>query len=222
MDEQIVVLPGGPGLDADLHLPAGARGIVVFAHGSGSSRRSPRNILVAKELQQAGLGTLLFDLLTSQEERRDAVDASLRFDIGFLTDRLATVVDEVAARPQLAGLPVGLFGASTGAAAALGTAAARPGVVRSVVSRGGRPDLAAEALSGVRAPTLLLVGSLDEQVIAYNEQAAARLPAEHQLSIIPGATHLFSERGTLEEVARQAAAWFSRTLQTGPAQAAPA
>lgn len=216
MDQQITVLPGGPGLDADLHLPAGARGIVVFAHGSGSSRRSPRNILVAKELQQAGLGTLLFDLLTSQEERRDAVDASLRFDIGFLTDRLTAVVDEVVARPQLAGLPVGLFGASTGAAAALGTAAARPGVVLSVVSRGGRPDLAASALSGVRAPTLLLVGSLDTKVIAFNEQAAAQLPAEHQLSIIPGATHLFSEPGTLEEAARQAAAWFSRTLPPAP------
>lgn len=216
MDQQITVLPGGPGLDADLHLAPGARGIVVFAHGSGSSRRSPRNILVARELQQAGLGTLLFDLLTSQEERRDAVDASLRFDIGFLTDRLTAVVDEVVARPQLAGLPVGLFGASTGAAAALGTAAARPGVVLSVVSRGGRPDLAASALSGVRAPTLLLVGSLDTKVIAFNEQAAAQLPAEHQLSIIPGATHLFSEPGTLEEAARQAAAWFSRTLPPAP------
>jgi pimeloyl-ACP methyl ester carboxylesterase len=217
MDEQIAVLPGGPGLDADLHVPAGARGIVVFAHGSGSGRRSRRNIQVARELQQAGLGTLLFDLLTSAEERRDAVDASLRFDIPFLTDRLTAVVDEVAARPHLAGLPVGLFGASTGAAAALGTAAARPAVVRSVVSRGGRPDLAsAEALAGVRAPTLLLVGSLDRQVIAFNEQAAARLPAEHELSIIPGATHLFSEPGTLEEVARQAVAWFVRTLPSVP------
>jgi putative phosphoribosyl transferase len=216
MDEQIVVLPGGPGLDADLHLPAGAGGMVVFAHGSGSSRRSGRNIQVARELQRAGLATLLFDLLTGDEERRDAVDASLRFDIPFLTDRLTAVVDEIVVRPPVAGLPVGLFGASTGAAAALGTAAARPGVVHSVVSRGGRPDLAAEALSEVRVPTLLLVGSLDRQVIALNEQAAARLPAEHQLSIIPGATHLFEEPGTLEEVARQAAAWFVRTLPPAP------
>ena len=216
MDEQIVVLAEGPGLDADLHLPAGAGGMVVFAHGSGSSRRSGRNIQVARELQRAGLATLLFDLLTGDEERRDAVDASLRFDIPFLTDRLTAVVDEVVVRPPVAGLPVGLFGASTGAAAALGTAAARPGVVHSVVSRGGRPDLAAEALSEVRAPTLLLVGSLDRQVIALNEQAAARLPAEHQLSIIPGATHLFEEPGTLEEVARQAAAWFVRTLPPAP------
>ena len=216
MDEQIVVLAEGPGLDADLHLPAGAGGMVVFAHGSGSSRRSGRNIQVARELQRAGLATLLFDLLTGDEERRDAVDASLRFDIPFLTDRLTAVVDEVVVRPPVAGLPVGLFGASTGAAAALGTAAARPGVVHSVVSRGGRPDLAAEALSEVRAPTLLLVGSLDRQVIALNEQAAARLPAEHQLSIIPGATHLFEEPGTLEEVARQAAAWFVRTMPPAP------
>jgi len=216
MDEQIVVLAEGPGLDADLHLPAGAGGMVVFAHGSGSSRRSGRNIQVARELQRAGLATLLFDLLTGDEERRDAVDASLRFDIPFLTDRLTAVVDEIVVRPPVAGLPVGLFGASTGAAAALGTAAARPGVVHSVVSRGGRPDLAAEALSEVRAPTLLLVGSLDRQVIALNEQAAARLPAEHQLSIIPGATHLFEEPGTLEEVARQAAAWFVRTLPPAP------
>jgi putative phosphoribosyl transferase len=216
MDEQIVVLAEGPGLDADLHLPAGAGGMVVFAHGSGSSRRSGRNIQVARELQRAGLATLLFDLLTGDEERRDAVDASLRFDIPFLTDRLTAVVDEIVVRPPVAGLPVGLFGASTGAAAALGTAAARPGVVHSVVSRGGRPDLAAEALSKVRAPTLLLVGSLDRQVIALNEQAAARLPAEHQLSIIPGATHLFEEPGTLEEVARQAAAWFVRTLPPAP------
>ena len=216
MDEQIVVLAEGPGLDADLHLPAGAGGMVVFAHGSGSSRRSGRNIQVARELQRAGLATLLFDLLTGDEERRDAVDASLRFDIPFLTDRLTAVVDEVVVRPPVAGLPVGLFGASTGAAAALGTAAARPGVVHSVVSRGGRPDLAAEALSEVRVPTLLLVGSLDRQVIALNEQAAARLPAEHQLSIIPGATHLFEEPGTLEEVARQAAAWFVRTLPPAP------
>ena len=216
MDEQIVVLAEGPGLDADLHLPAGAGGMVVFAHGSGSSRRSGRNIQVARELQRAGLATLLFDLLTGDEERRDAVDASLRFDIPYLTDRLTAVVDEIVVRPPVAGLPVGLFGASTGAAAALGTAAARPGVVHSVVSRGGRPDLAAEALSEVRAPTLLLVGSLDRQVIALNEQAAARLPAEHQLSIIPGATHLFEEPGTLEEVARQAAAWFVRTLPPAP------
>jgi len=211
MSAQTTVLSGGPDLAADLHIPAGARGLVVFAHGSGSSRRSPRNIEVARTLHYAGLGTLLFDLLTEAEERRDSVDASLRFDIPFLTERLTAVVDEVRSRKDTAALPVGLFGASTGAAAALGAAAARPETVSSVVSRGGRPDLAPD-LEGVRAPTLMLVGSRDTQVIELNRQAAARLAAEHELYIVEGATHLFEEPGTLDIVAERAAAWFIRTM----------
>jgi pimeloyl-ACP methyl ester carboxylesterase len=215
---EISVTPGGVQLDADLEVPDGATGIVVFAHGSGSSRRSPRNLQVAQALHAAGLGTLLFDLLTAREERRDAMnaaDASLRFDIALLGDRLTGVVDELGTRPETARLPVALFGASTGAAAALLTAAARPEVVRSVVSRGGRPDLAGDALTRVHAPTLLLVGERDEQVLALNQAAAARLAGPYELSIVPGATHLFEEPGALEEVGRRASAWFTRTMPQG-------
>lgn len=212
MSRQITVGAGDVRLDADLDVPAGARGVVVFAHGSGSSRRSPRNLQVARALHAGGFGTLLFDLLTPTEERRDAVDASLRFDIPLLTDRLTAVVDGIGEHPECAGLPVGLFGASTGAAAALGTAAALPATVRSVVSRGGRPDLAEQALTEVRAPTLLIVGARDTQVIALNELAAAQLSAEHEIVLVPGATHLFEEAGALEEVSRLAVAWFAKTL----------
>jgi putative phosphoribosyl transferase len=211
MSAQMTVLSGGPALAADLHIPVGARGVVVFAHGSGSSRRSPRNVQVARTLHYAGLGTLLFDLLTEAEERRDAVDASLWFDIGFLTERLTAVVDEVRTRPDTAALPVGLFGASTGAAAALGAAAARPEAVASVVSRGGRPDLAPD-LAAVKAPTLLLVGAQDPEVIELNRRAAEMLTAPHELYIVAGATHLFEEPGTLDVVAERAAAWFIRTM----------
>lgn len=199
-------------LDADLQLVPDMAGLVVFAHGSGSSRRSPRNVFVAEQLQSAGFSTLLFDLLTAPEEQRDALDASLRFDIGMLAGRLTDVVDQVSRFPQLSGIPVGLFGASTGAAAALGTAAARPEVISSVVSRGGRPDLTGDALESVRAPTLLLVGGEDHQVIRFNETAAARMRPAPQLSIINGATHLFEEPGALEEVARRAVEWFTGSM----------
>ncbi|WP_090588310.1 dienelactone hydrolase family protein [Arthrobacter subterraneus] len=212
MSDQVTVSPGGVVLDADLHLPNESRGLVIFAHGSGSGRRSPRNRQVATTLHEGGFGTLLFDLLTAAEERRDIQDASLRFNISLLTGRLTAVVDEIADRLDIPGLPIGLFGASTGAAAVLGAAAARPEVVRSIVSRGGRPDLADDALPKVQAPTLLLVGELDEPVIALNEQAAAWLVVEHEISLVPGATHLFEEPGTLEQVARRALAWFSRTM----------
>ncbi len=212
MTVEITVRPGGVALDGDLHVPPGSAGIVVFAHGSGSSRRSPRNQQVAQALQQAGFGTLLFDLLTAEEERRDAADASLRFDISLLATRLTGVVDELPDRPETAGFPIGLFGASTGAAAALACAAERPGTVRSVVSRGGRPDLAAAALEQLRAPTLLLVGERDEQVLALNEQAAERIEARCEVSVVPGATHLFEEPGALEEVARRAGAWLTETM----------
>lgn len=210
--KQIAVHPGGVALDADLDIPEEAAGLVIFAHGSGSSRRSPRNRQVAEALQSTGFATLLFDLLTVQEERDNAADASLRFDIDFLAERLTAVIDEVTDRIETAELRVGLFGSSTGAAAALRAAAGRPETVVSVVSRSGRPDLAGEHLAMVRAPTLLLVGGLDDQVIEFNRDAAARLTAPHKLSIVAGATHLFEEPGTLEEVSRRATAWFEKTL----------
>lgn len=209
---QIRVSAGGVVLDGDLTIPPDARGIIVFAHGSGSSRHSPRNRKVAEALHAEGLGTLLFDLLTASEERTDAQNAALRFDIELLTGRLTAAVDEIAARPETGNQPIGLFGASTGAAAALRAAANRPGIVRSVVSRGGRPDLAGQYLDTVQAPVLLLVGERDHEVIELNRQAAALLTAEHEISIVPGATHLFEEPGTLEVVARRAAAWFTRTM----------
>lgn len=199
-------------LQGFLAVPAAARGLVVFAHGSGSSRFSPRNQEVAKSLQRAGLATLLFDLLTPDEQRRDAMSAEYRFDIALLTRRLTGTLDWLRKRPELNGLAVGLFGASTGAAAALASAAERPRVVRAVVSRGGRPDLAGDALPLVKAPALLIVGELDTEVIHLNRLAAARLVCEQQLAIVPGATHLFDEPGTLREAARLAAGWFRSRL----------
>ncbi|MBU6488153.1 MAG: dienelactone hydrolase family protein [Burkholderiales bacterium] len=193
-------------------VPDGARGIVVFAHGSGSSRLSPRNQEVASILQHAGLATLLFDLLTADEHAHDAVSAEYRFNIPLLGRRLSGALDWLMTQPALAPLTVGLFGASTGAAAALCAAAERSAQVRAVVSRGGRPDLAREALPLVTAPTLLIVGELDTEVIRLNRFAAAHLACEHELVIVPGATHLFEEPGKLDEAARLAAEWFSRWL----------
>ncbi|NYF56611.1 dienelactone hydrolase family protein [Micromonospora purpureochromogenes] len=201
------------GLPADVTVPEGANGVVLFAHGSGSSRHSPRNTAVAGVLRSRGAATVLVDLLTPEEDAVDAVTAELRFDIGLLADRLAGIVDWLGTEPTLGRLPVGLFGASTGAAAALVAAAGRPDRVSAVVSRGGRPDLAGPALTGVRAPTLMLVGGLDEQVITLNEQAAAALTAPHELRIVPGATHLFEEPGALEQVAADAADWFAAHLR---------
>ncbi|TDB77238.1 dienelactone hydrolase family protein [Micromonospora sp. KC721] len=209
---QVNILVGTAGLPADIDGPDDATGLVLFAHGSGSSRHSPRNVAVARVLQQRGLATVLVDLLTPDEDALDAVTAELRFDIGLLADRLAGIVDWLGTEPSLGRLPVGLFGASTGAAAALVAAAARPDRVAAVVSRGGRPDLAGSALSAVRAPTLMLVGGLDEQVITLNEQAAGQLAAPHELRIVPGATHLFEEPGTLEQVAAAAGDWFCTHL----------
>jgi putative phosphoribosyl transferase len=192
------------------HLAAlpGASGIVLFAHGSGSSRFSPRNVYVADVLENAGLATLLMDLLTPAEEREDERTARLRFDIALLGERLIGAVDWLATNGETAGLPVALFGASTGAAAALIAAAARPERVAAVVSRGGRPDLAGRALAEVRAPTLLIVGSHDTQVVELNQQALAQLTCEKQLVLVPGATHLFKEPGALEQVAHLATRWF--------------
>ncbi|SCL37941.1 Dienelactone hydrolase [Micromonospora aurantiaca] len=201
------------GLVGDVVVPAGAGGVVLFAHGSGSSRHSPRNMAVGRALNERGLGTMLVDLLTADEEARDEITAELRFDIGMLAERLAGIVDWMGSDPELGRLPIGLFGASTGAAAALVAAAARPDRVGAVVSRGGRPDLAGSSLTAVRAPTLLLVGGLDEQVIALNEQARDALGEVAELRIVPGATHLFEEPGTLEQVADQAGTWFTTHLR---------
>lgn len=209
--------PGPDGAGRDLAVPAGARGVVPFAHGSGSSRHSPRNRFVARALQSAGLGTLLMDLLTPPEEAEDAYTRHIRFDIGLLAGRLVRAAEWLAERRETRGLPIGCFGASTGAGAALVAAAGRPDLVAAVVSRGGRPDLAGDALAGVRAPTLLVVGGDDVPVIELNRQAFDRLTAaEKQMVIVPGASHLFEEPGTLEEVARLAAAWFEQHLTAGP------
>jgi putative phosphoribosyl transferase len=189
-------------------LPEEATGIVLFAHGSGSSRLSPRNTQVARTLNRAGIGTLLFDLLTSEEDQ----DYETRFDIGLLTSRLLAATEWTMGNPDCRSLKIGYFGASTGAAAALQAAASHPAIA-AVVSRGGRPDLAgAPALEKVRAPTLLLVGSLDHLVIQLNEEAFARLGCVKNLVIVAGATHLFREPGTLEEVATHATQWFRRWL----------
>jgi dienelactone hydrolase len=199
-------------LEGDLTMPTDAAGTILFAHGSGSSRHSPRNRYVAGVLQQAGLATLLIDLLTRAEEEEDAITGHLRFDIGFLADRLLAATDWLTSRPQTHGFPLGYFGASTGAAAALVAAAERSEIIGAVVSRGGRPDLAGPVLANVRVPTLLIVGGADEPVIGLNERALRQLPGEKQLVIVPGATHLFSEPGALEEVANLATDWFARYL----------
>lgn len=197
-------------LEGVLELPAAPRGVVAFSHGSGSGRKSPRNRFVAAELRRAGVGTLLLDLLTVEEDR----DYEVRFDIDLLTERLGAAVSFLADSAATSALPLGLFGASTGAASALRVAAAMPQAVRAVVSRGGRPDLTGRAaLARVKAPTLLIVGGNDYGVIELNEQARDALAhCTRELVLVPGATHLFEEAGTLEEVARLAAGWFVRYL----------
>jgi pimeloyl-ACP methyl ester carboxylesterase len=216
-EADLVEVRAGPvRLEANWNVPLGARGVVVFAHGSGSSRHSSRNRLVAGALQRESLATLLLDLLTVEEEEEDRSSGHLRFDIGLLAGRLVGATEWLRGRPEAAGLPVGYFGASTGAAAALVAAARLPDEVAAVVSRGGRPDLAGDGLARVRAPTLLIVGGDDVPVIGLNRKALARLAAaEKELVIVPGATHLFEEPGTLEEVARLAADWFGRHLAKG-------
>jgi putative phosphoribosyl transferase len=208
----VLVRVGEVALEGDLALPQGAAALVVFAHGSGSSRHSPRNRLVADTLNNAGLATLLFDLLTPDEERIDLRTRELRFNIALLAERLTGAVDWARTQAATQHVHIGLFGASTGAAAALMTAVQRPETVGAVVSRGGRPDLAGDALPKVKAPTLLIVGGEDAQVLALNRQASRLLQAENRLDIIPGATHLFEEPGTLEEVARLACDWFMQHL----------
>ena len=213
MEEREVRLPAGAAtLKRKLGIPEDARGVVLFAHGSGSGRHSPRNRYVAEVLREAGLATLLVDLLTPEEEAVDLRTRHLRFDIGLLADRLAGATDWLIENPNTQNLRVGYFGASTGVGAALVAAAERPGLVGTIVSRGGRPDLAGEALPRVTAPTLLIVGGEDELVIGMNREAMEQLPAEKKLEVVPGATHLFEEPGKLEEVARLAAGWFAQHL----------
>ncbi|HOW13424.1 dienelactone hydrolase family protein [Methanosarcina sp.] len=200
-------------LEGNLQIPEGARGIVVFVHGSGSSRHSPRNKYVAEEFQKEGLATLLFDLLTVEEERIDMLTRSLRFDIGLLSKRLIDVTGWLLSRPDTKNLNIGYFGASTGAAAALTAAKEQTSTVKAIVSRGGRPDLAESALMYVKAPTLFIVGERDTQVISLNRRALDMMGMpEKELRMVPGATHLFEEQGALEEVARLAGEWFKRYL----------
>jgi putative phosphoribosyl transferase len=212
-DEGLVrISTGAIALEGNLIIPQSASGVVVFAHGSGSSRFSVRNRAVAQSLREAGIGTLLMDLLTQQEELVDTRTAHLRFDIELLADRLVAATQWLARQPHTERLKVGLFGASTGGAAALVAAARVPDRIAAVVSRGGRPDLAGPALAHVQAPTLLVVGGDDQLVIGMNRQAAEQMNAPHTIEIVPGAGHLFEEPGALEEVARLASDWFRKYL----------
>lgn len=216
MEEREARVPlGSVALEGNLGVPEGARGVVLFAHGSGSGRHSPRNRYVAQELRQAGLATLLIDLLTPEEEEIDLRTRHLRFDIGLLAVRLTGATDWLKREPDTRNLRVGYFGASTGAGAALVAAAERPEEVGAIVSRGGRPDLAGDALPRVRAPTLLIVGGNDAPVIEMNREAMERLRVEKELKIVSGATHLFEEPGALEKVARLASDWFVWYLGSG-------
>ncbi|TQI94064.1 dienelactone hydrolase family protein [Amycolatopsis cihanbeyliensis] len=207
----VVVEANGTDLAGDLAVPPGPAGLVVFAHGSGSSRHSSRNQAVATALRRHGLATLLLDLLTPDEDRTDAGTGTPRFDIPLLAERVGAAVDRFREHGPVRGVPVGLFGASTGAAAALVAASEQP--VGAVVSRGGRPDLAGPALARVSAPTLLVVGGRDEQVLELNREAAARLQAPHRIEVVAGASHLFEEPGALDQVAGLAADWFERHLR---------
>lgn len=218
ISEEFVRVPSGAVLlDGSLAIADGARGVVLFAHGSGSSRFSPRNRAVAGTLNDAGIATLLVDLLTPEEEVIDRMTAHLRFDIDLLAQRLSDATDWLVDAPETRTLRIGYFGASTGAAAALMAAVERPDAVGAIVSRGGRPDLAGPALPHVEAPTLLIVGGHDVPVIEMNRSALAELRCEKHLEIVPGATHLFEEPGTLEQVAHLACDWFKRYLEQAPA-----
>jgi putative phosphoribosyl transferase len=209
----VAVGSGGAELLGDLEVPPNAAGLVVFAHGTGSSRFSPRNRLVATKLREEGFATLLLDLLTETEERQDLQTREFRFDVGLLAARVLSALDRMREHDAVKRLPVGLFGASTGAAAAL-IAAAGDESVRAVVSRGGRPDLAGDALHDVSAPTLMIVGGRDPRILEANRQASRELSAPHRITVIPGATHLFEEPGALERVAALAADWFGQHLKS--------
>jgi putative phosphoribosyl transferase len=212
LQREVAVAAGPVEVRGILTIPEEASAVVLFAHGTGSGRLSPRNRQVAESLHHAGLATLLFDLLTEEEERADLETGHLRFDIGLLSERLSEATRWLEETPQTAGLRVGYFGASTGAAAALVAAAERPGPTGAVVSRGGRPDLAGDALDRAEAPTLLIVGSLDPVVLDLNREALERLPGEKDLQVVEGASHLFEEPGALDRVADLARDWFVRYL----------
>ena len=213
VEEKEVTIPVGKAvINGNLTVPQGAKGIVLFAHGSGSSRFSPRNIRVAREINEAGIATLLIDLLTEEEEQVDEFTGEFRFNIDLLAQRLVHATEWVKKNPDTKSLAIGYFGASTGAAAALIAAAKLPEHVKAVVSRGGRPDLAGEHLPNVKATTLLIVGGDDTEVLELNRKALKLIPAEKKLVVVPGATHLFEEPGKLEEVARLAISWFSKHL----------
>ena len=214
MEQIATVVPlGRIELEADIVVPANAGRLVVFAHGSGSSRRSPRNRLVAEGLNDRKLGTLLVDLLTTSEEQEDKYTSCFRFNVDLLAARLVAITDWLTRQPMVSNCPIGYFGASTGAAAALVAAAKRPDIVATVVSRGGRPDLAGPSLCRVQAPTLLIVGAEDEIVWQLNRRATAMMSCPAELAVIPGATHLFEEPGALEEVSRLAGDWFVNHLE---------
>jgi len=211
--EPVQILSGSARLEGELSIPAGATSVVLFAHGSGSSRRSPRNHRVARVIREHGIGTLLFDLLTAEEESEDLRTGRLRFDIRLLAVRLMDATRWIVASREFPDLRVAYFGASTGGGAALAAAAAVGTDIGAVVSRGGRPDLAGEALERVESPTLLIVGALDREVIRLNQEAYARLRCRKELNIVAGASHLFEEPGTLEQVAKLASAWFEQHLK---------
>ena len=212
-----VLIPSGPDeLVADLSVPAGARGLVVFAHGSGSGRRSPRNRFVARALEQAGVATLLLDLLTPKEAAEDERTRRFRFDIPLLADRLVASVDWTEKEPRVRGMPLGLYGASTGGAAALIAAARRPGRIGALVLRGARSDLADPFTARVSSPTLFIVGGLDREILAVNRTTSLRLRGPHQTTIVPGATHLFEEPGALEAVTERTVGWFRQHLVESP------
>jgi dienelactone hydrolase len=213
MSQAVQIPSAGLLLDGELNLPAEAPGLALFAHGSGSSRHSPRNQFVARTIREAGIGTLLFDLLTRDEEVEELESGHLRFNIDLLSQRLGDATRWIAGRSDTCRLGLGYFGASTGAAAALAAAAEIGPAIDAVVSRGGRPDLAGDALARVQAPTLLIVGSLDQVVLGLNQQALARLRCEKKLVVVPGASHLFEEPGTLDRVAQLAAEWFRLHLR---------
>jgi putative phosphoribosyl transferase len=213
MEENVVKIPAGKAtINGNLTVPPKAKGIVLFAHGSGSSRFSPRNTMVAREINKAGIATLLIDLLTEEEETKDEFTGKYRFDIDLLASRLIFATEWLTTNPNTAKLEVGYFGASTGAAAALIAAAKHPEQIKAVVSRGGRPDLAGDYLSRVKAPTLLIVGGDDTEVLQLNREALEQLRSDKKLTVVPGATHLFEESGKLEQVAKLAIEWFSKYL----------
>lgn len=210
--EELLIPIGSSNLSAFLTIPESAKGIVLFAHGSGSSRHSVRNQFVAKYMQEEGLATLLFDLLTDEEDKLDEKNRELRFNIPLLSERLIAVTEWISSYPETNKLPIGYFGASTGASAAFVAGSMLPKSVKAIVSRGGRPDLAGSRLSRVQAPTLLIVGGADYGVIELNEKAMKLLNCEKKLEIVPNATHLFEEPGTLEEVGRMTTRWFANYL----------